>query len=68
MMFDHDEKDYWEISRKGIESFEGFRDKFSSGALPVGRCYLWTPTFKLLMHPEYRPSERDLTRPWDEYA
>jgi hypothetical protein len=65
LMFDHDENDHWEITRKGLDQFERFRSRFGSGELTVRRCYLWSPTFKRLMYPDYQPSEQDWKRPTD---
>ncbi len=61
-MFDHDERDSWEITRNGITVFEKFRSRFSDGTLDVRRCYLWLPSFKRQMCPTYVESSKDATR------
>jgi len=62
-MFDHDEKDSWEITRSGIEVVEKFRSRFSDGTLDVRRCYLWSIAFKKQICPTYVPSDQDAKRP-----
>jgi hypothetical protein len=62
-MFDHDEADHWEATRRGLDVFQKFARKFQTGELDVRRCYLWSRTFKRKMYPGYEPSSRDSSRP-----
>ena len=61
----NDERDYWEITRKGREILDKAKERFSSKVRDVRLCYLWTPTFKKLMDPDYIPSDKDKKRPDD---
>jgi hypothetical protein len=61
-MFDHDEINQWEVTRKGLERFDEFQTRFASGQLDVRKYYLWTPAFKKYMYPAYEPSDKDMKR------
>ncbi len=55
--------DCWQPTKEGLNSAVLIRRDFTAGVLDVDRCYMWTPEFKVLMHPNYTPSESDKERP-----
>ena len=63
MLFDHDEKDHWEITRRGLEILEKLQSGFRAGKLDVRQCYFWSAHFKARMCPDYQPSNADAKRP-----
>lgn len=62
-MFDHDEKDSWELAREGHRALEEIIARFRSGRWDVHECFLWRPEFKKIVDPSYIPSTRDAERP-----
>lgn len=62
-MFDHDEKDSWELTREGYRALEEIIARFRSGRWEVHKCFLWRQEFKKIVDPGYIPSARDETRP-----
>ena len=63
LMFDHDENDYWQITRDGIFIYSNCVRKFQDGTFDVRRCYVWTAALKRRFLPTYEPSASDKTRP-----
>ena len=64
-MFDHDENDHWEITRKGLDRFDVLRAAFATGKRDVRKCFLWSRIFKKWICPAYDPSDKDAKRPID---
>jgi len=62
-MFDHDEKDSWELARDGYDALDEIISRFRSGYWDVRNCFLWRPEFKRIIYPSYTPSSRDTSRP-----
>lgn len=55
--------DHWQATADGINEFVLWKQKFQEGLEDVRKCYLWTPAFKMLLVPEYIPSNTDQQRP-----
>lgn len=62
-MFDHDEKDSWELTREGRRALEEIISRFRSKRWQVEECFLWRPEFKRIVDANYVPSARDADRP-----
>jgi hypothetical protein len=62
-MIPHDERNSWDISRRGIEALVEIKRRFEKKLWDVRCCFMWTPKFKLIMAPDYQPSKRDWRRP-----
>ena len=62
-LVDRNERDAWQLSRGGREIFERTMARFRKGELRVSECYLWTPKFKSVVDPAYKPSPNDRIRP-----
>jgi hypothetical protein len=62
-MFDHDEKDSWELAREGRRALQEIISRFRSDRWDVRECFLWRPELKRLIDPRYVPSIRDAARP-----
>ena len=63
LMFDHDERDHWEIAREGQSFLVREKRHFGSKAQSVRCCYMWTPKFKQIWDASYVPSARDWSVP-----
>jgi hypothetical protein len=63
LMFRHDEKDSWEITRIGCDTLKYEKGLFVNGIQKIERCYMWTEKFKKFFDPLYTPSKRDWTVP-----
>ena len=59
--------DSWQISQAGTNSFLKRKDLFASGDLDCRKCYMWSPTFKKFINPDYVPSPEDADRPSNVY-
>ena len=62
-MFDHDEKDSWQLARPGQEALDRVMARFCAKQSEVHRCFLWCPEFKRIIDPSHAPSDRDWVRP-----
>src|SRR5260370_30381683 len=62
LMFDHDEKDSWEITRRGLQALDEVIGQFRTQRYAVQRCFMWTPEFKKIIDPTYIPSLRHHVR------
>jgi hypothetical protein len=63
LMFHHDERDHWEITRMGQDFLESEKSLFSSGTQKVRHCYMWTQKFKTIFDAAYVPTEKDWVVP-----
>jgi hypothetical protein len=62
-MFDHDEKDSWELARPGYRVLDEIISHFRTKRWQIHKCFLWSSEFKKLIDPTYVPSSRDDSRP-----
>ena len=62
-MFDHDEKNSWELARAGHMALQEIISRFRSGHWNVRKCFLWRPEFKKIVDPSHVPSPQDEPRP-----
>jgi len=62
LMFNN-QRDCWELTRKGIELLEKVKRACMSKEYDVRECYLWTKNLKKAFDPSYEPSPADKPRP-----
>ena len=62
LMFNN-QRDCWELTRKGIELLEKVKKACVSKEYDVRECYLWTKQLKKAFDPSYEPSAADKPRP-----
>jgi len=65
-LFDHDERDSWELTREGHRALEEIIARFRSrgrNRWEIHKCFLWRTEFKKIIDPSYLPSSRDHKRP-----
>ena len=67
LMFPHDERDAWGITREGIYRVSDCLARFRDGVWNASRCFLWTPIFKRRMSPQWTPGFQDRKRPREFY-
>lgn len=62
LMFDHDKKDEWEITRAGLEALSKVIGRFRTQQYAVQRCFMWRPEFKKIIDSTHSPSSSDHVR------
>jgi hypothetical protein len=62
-LFEHDERDAWELTREGRTILSEIIRRFRSGQWNLSKCFLWTPEFKQLIDASFVPSPTDAQRP-----
>jgi hypothetical protein len=61
-MFNHDEKNSWEITRSGLDALAGVVAYFHSQPIALRRCFMWRPEFKLIIDPSHTDISEDHVR------
>jgi len=61
----NNQRDCWELTRKGVEQLEKIKKGFLTKKVDVRECYLWTKHLKKAFDPSYEPSSADRMRPSD---
>jgi hypothetical protein len=61
-MFDHDERDSWEITRSGLDALAGVIAYFRTRPTAIRRCFMWRPEFKLVIDPTHTDTSQDHVR------
>src|SRR5690606_18481446 len=56
-------RDVWTLSKQGHNMATQVKQRFSSRVYDVRKCYLWAPSFKKYMDPQYESSSQDEPRP-----
>ena len=67
-MFDHDEKDSWELAREGYRALEEILARFRTRRWKIHRCFLWRPEFKRLIDPSYVRLHGSVSSAWSARA
>jgi hypothetical protein len=62
-MFNHDEKDSWQIDRDGLKVLDEIIGRFRTKLWDVRKCFMWRPEFKSIIDPSYVQSSLDSPRP-----
>lgn len=62
LMFNHDEKDSWEITRSGLDALTQVIAYFHVRPGAIGRCFMWRPEFKRIVDPSHTDSSYDHVR------
>jgi hypothetical protein len=62
LMFDHDEKDSWDITRTGLKVLAQVTAYFQSRPGLIQRCFMWRPEFKQLIDPNHTDFSDDHVR------
>jgi hypothetical protein len=62
-LFENNDKDQWELSLDGRNSFIHARQAFRDKHCLVSACFFWSRDFKHFIDHEYQPSSADVSRP-----
>lgn len=66
LMFDHDEKDSWEITRAGLQTLDQVIAYIRSRPNSVRRCFMWRLEFKQIVDPAHNDPSQDHIRSINE--
>jgi hypothetical protein len=62
LMFDHDEKNSWQITRAGLDALASVTAYFRARPTAIRRCFMWRPEFKLVIDPTHTDTSQDHVR------